>query len=217
MSTSSTPLSRPPRADSERNRRLLLHAGAEVFAARGGEATLNDIARAAGVGVGTAYRKFPDKEAVLDALVGDKIDALVGLANAASENKDPGKAFREFLERLMEARATDRGLDAILTSPERQTQFSDELERRLLPTVAQLIALATEAGQVRPGISADEVCLLAFMVGKVADITGPDDPQLWRRYAQVVIDGTRQQPGLEPLAPKAIPFAAAATALGRAG
>lgn len=88
---------RAPRADAERNRRKILDAAASVFAERGVTATVNEVALAAGVGVGTVYRKFPDKEAVFDALFDVKIDNLVRLAVEASRVQEPGPAFRGFL------------------------------------------------------------------------------------------------------------------------
>jgi AcrR family transcriptional regulator len=209
--------SHPLRADAARNRELVLEAAAGLFAVHGGDSTLNDVARAAGLGVGTVYRKFPDKEAVLDALLDQKIDSLAALAEAATSEPDPGVAFRGFLLNLIEKRATDRGLDAVLTSASRQQRFTEELERRLVPTVDRLIGAALEAGEVRSGVSSQEVCLLAFMVGKVADITRPDSPDLWRRYAQLLIDGTRQHPDSSSLTPDPLLFSANAAALGRAG
>ena len=86
---------RAPRADAERNRRKILDAAASVFAERGVTATLNEVALAAGVGVGTVYRKFPDKEAVFDALFDVKIDNLVRLAVEASRVQEPGPAFAD--------------------------------------------------------------------------------------------------------------------------
>lgn len=211
-----TPLTRVPRADAERNRRRVLDAAARLFAERGATATLNDVARAAGVGVGTIYRKFPDKEALLDALFDDKIDSLVRLADEASMIDDPGAAIRGFLLGLMEKRATDRGLDAILTAPGRSARFSKELGRQFAPTVDRLVARAICAGELRPDFTGQEVCLLGFMVGKVADITRATDPETWRRYAQLLIDGTRPTAGTEPLSPAPLSFTDIATALGRA-
>lgn len=105
---------RAPRADAERNRRKILDAAASVFAERGVTATLNEVALAAGVGVGTVYRKFPDKEAVFDALFDVKIDNVVRLAVEASRVQEPGPAFRGFLLGVIEARATDRGLGVVV-------------------------------------------------------------------------------------------------------
>ncbi len=212
-----SPPTRAPRADAERNRRRVLGAAAHVFAERGAAATLNDVARAAGVGVGTVYRKFPDKEAMLDALFDAKIDALAHLADEASAIQDAGAAIRALLLGVMEKRATDRGLDAILTAPGRSARFSEELGRRFAPTVDRLIARAIDAGELRPEFTGQEVCLLGFMVGKVADITRTTDPDAWRRYAQLLIDGTRPSADTEPLSPAPLSFTEIATALGRAG
>lgn len=211
------PQIRVPRADAERNRRRVLDAGARVFAQHGTAATLSDVARAAGVGVGTVYRRFADKEAILDALFDDKIDAMVRLADDASAIEDAGMAVRGFLLALMEKRATDRGLDAILSTPGRGARFSWELGERFVPTVDRLVARAVAAGELRPDLTGQEVCLLGFMVGKVADVTRSTDPDAWRRYAQLLVDGTRLSAAAEPLAPAPLSFADIATALGRAG
>ncbi|WP_395639675.1 TetR/AcrR family transcriptional regulator [Pseudolysinimonas sp.] len=204
------------RRDAERNRGRVLEAAARLFAERGAAATLGDVAREAGVGVGTVYRKFADKDALLDALFDEKIAAMVALADAAGEIEDAGDAFRALLLGLMQKRAVDRGLDAILTSPGRNTRFADELGRRFLPAVEHLVARAIRAGELRAGFSADEVCLLGYMVGTVADITRETDPDLWRRYAQLLLDGTRPQPGIPPLAPLPLTFTDVAACLGRA-
>lgn len=215
MAPSSSTSTRAPRADAERNRRRVLDAATRVFADVGADATLNDVARAAGVGVATVYRKFPDKTALLDALVEDKVEALVRLVEAAPAQRDPGEAFRDFLLALMEQRAGDRGLEVVLTSPTGRSHFTAELQRRLLPGVDDLIDRAVRAGQLRPGLSSHEVCLLAFMVGKVADVTRSDDPRVWRRYAQLLIDGTRPSHDVEALTPRPLSFDATTAALGR--
>lgn len=194
-----------------------MDAAARVFAERGSKATLNDIARVAGVGVGTVYRKFADKESVLDALFDEKVEALVDLAEQASKLSDAAAAFRELLLGVMTKRASDRGLDAILASPDRGGRFADELRRRFLPTVDRLVARAIEKGELRVGFSGSEVCVLAFMVGKVADITRDTDPDLWQRYAQMLIDGTRPVAGNPALVPGPLSFEQNVAALGRAG
>ncbi|MCR2808275.1 MULTISPECIES: hypothetical protein [unclassified Microbacterium] len=98
----------------------------------------------------------------------------------------------------MEKRASDRGLDAILTAPGRNARFADELGRRFIPTVDRLVAGAVEAGELRPDFSGQEVCFLRFMVGKVADITRESNPEVWRRCAQLLIDGTRPSEKTRP-------------------
>ena len=205
------------RRDAERNRGRVVDAAARLFAQRGGAVTLGDVAREAGVGVGTVYRKFADKEALLDALFDDKIAGLAALAESAATIEDAGDAFRGLLLGVMEKRALDRGLDAILTSPGRNTRFADELGRRFLPAAEHVVARAIDAGELRAGFSADEICLLGYMAGKIADITRDTDPELWRRYAQLLLDGTRPAAGIQSLVPSPLSFAEAAACLGRAG
>lgn len=209
------PSPRAPRADAERNRRRVLDAGARVFAERGASATLNDVARAAGVGVGTVYRKYADKQAMLDALVDDKIASLVRLAEEASMIDDAGVAIRSLLLGVLEKRVADRGFDAMLTGG-RSARFAAELGEKFAPTVDRLVARAVRAGELRPGFTGHEVYLLGFMVGKVADITRATDAEAWRRYAQLLIDGTRPSAGTEPLFPAPLSFTDIAGALGRA-
>lgn len=204
------------RADAERNRLRVMEAAHRVFAERGSQATLNDIAAAAGVGVGTVYRKFADKEEVLDALLDQKVDALVDLAERAAELAEPGPAIRRLLLDVMAERARDRGLDAVLTAPARSARFAEKLRRQFIPTVDRLVVDAIAAHELRNDFSAQEVCLLAFMVGKVADVTRDTDADLWRRYAQLLIDGTRHWDGAPALVPDALSFEQNAAALGRA-
>src|SRR5215469_17367419 len=89
---------RPLRADAERNRRRILRAAAEVFTERGLQATLDDVARRAGVGVGTVYRRFPDKESLVGQLFLNQIEALAGAAEKACEAADPWAGFLSYLE-----------------------------------------------------------------------------------------------------------------------
>ena len=195
------------RLDAQRNRDRILEAATRVFGERGQGATLADVAREAGVGVGTVYRRFEDKDALLESLFEGKVDDLVRLAEAGSD-------FREFLFRLMEARATDRVLDLILLGADRGERFAQVLEERFMPHVERLLESAAESGEVRPGMTASEVCLLAYMVGKVADITRSAGEDVWRRYAQLLIDGTRPAAAEEPLSPAPLSFIEIATALG---
>lgn len=195
----------------------MLDAAVRVFAERGSEAGVNDIARAAGVGVGTVYRKFADKEAILDVLVDEKVDALAELAREAAKTVDAGAAVRDLMFGVMAMRASDRGLDAVLAEPGRRDRFAAGLEERFVSTARTLVERAIEAGELREGFQAQEICLLGHMVGAVADITRDSGPDVWRRYARILIDGTR--PGVEtvPLTPAPLSFTESMSVLGRAG
>src|ERR1700728_817854 len=100
--TSERAPARTLRKDAERNRQRILEAAAEVFTDRGLEATLDDVARHAGVGVGTVYRRFPDKASLADALFDERIDALVAMAKHAQEQPDAWAGLVSFLERSTE-------------------------------------------------------------------------------------------------------------------
>src|SRR6516165_7497408 len=104
------PAARPLRRDAERNRQRILRAAADVFTERGLQATLDDVAHRAGVGVGTVYRRFPDKEALVEALFAERLEALVGFAEQALADPDPWGGLVSFLERTVAVIAGDRGL-----------------------------------------------------------------------------------------------------------
>src|SRR6187551_3752942 len=103
-------LGRPLRADAERNRRRILVAAAEVFAKRGLDAGLDEIARHAGVGTGTVYRRFPDKALLIDALFESRIDSLLEVARTALARPDAWDGLVHFLEKSIEMQQADRGL-----------------------------------------------------------------------------------------------------------
>ncbi|HTY96556.1 MAG TPA: helix-turn-helix domain-containing protein, partial [Solirubrobacteraceae bacterium] len=105
---------RPLRKDAERNRQRILDAAAELFTQRGLEVTLNDIAHHADVGVGTVYRRFPDKEQLIDALFEDRLLRFVGLAEECLADPDPWSGFVGFLERGFELQAGDKALKQLL-------------------------------------------------------------------------------------------------------
>ena len=104
------------RKDAERNRQRVLEAARELFAVKGMEATLNDVAQHANVGVGTVYRRFATKEELVDAIFADGIDQVVCLAESALQHGDSWEGFVWFVEHLCELTATDRGLRQMVYS-----------------------------------------------------------------------------------------------------
>src|ERR1700735_4466243 len=106
---------RPLRKDAERNRLRILDAARELFAQRGLGVTLNDIAHHAGVGVGTVYRRFPDKNRLIDDLFEQRLQELVGFVETAAADPDPWRGITVFLEQALELQASDRGLMELIT------------------------------------------------------------------------------------------------------
>ena len=204
------------RADAARNRRRVLDAATLVFAEKGPAATLNDVARAAGVGIGTIYRKFPDKEALLDALFDDKIDTVMTVALDAARIADAGAAFRTYLLGMIEVHSADRSLATVLFAPNRVERFPPDLAAQLASTADRIIANAVAAGELRAGFTRQDTTVLAVMVRAIATATREVDPDVWRRYAQIVVDGTRPTTESSELSPGPLSFTSTADALGRA-
>src|SRR5215212_8386823 len=110
----SDPEAAPLRADAERNRERILDAAREVFAERGLDVTLDEVARHAGVGVGTAYRRFPNKHVLIEALMIERIAELEATARECLADPDPWNGVATYLERALAQQAADRGLKEVL-------------------------------------------------------------------------------------------------------
>src|SRR6201992_3895313 len=191
---------RPLRKDAERNRRRIRAAAGEVFTDRGLEATLDDVARHAGVGVGTVYRRFPDKAALADALFEERIDVLVDLATQAYGAEDPWAALVSFSQSAAEMLATDKGLRQILMFASYGHNRVGYARDRMRPAVGKLVERAQAAGQVRPDLGPTDIPVLEFMIGATAEYAREVRPDLWRRYLTLLLDGLRpSRPGFTPL------------------
>jgi AcrR family transcriptional regulator len=189
----------PLRADAERNRQRLLTAAKDLFATRGLDVTLDDVARHAGVGTGTAYRRFPNKDALIDALMVDRIAELGAIAEDCLEEPDPWRALTGYFERALALQAADRGLKEVLFSSGRGRERSVEARRRIGPVVTKLVERAVEAGVVRSDFSTSDVPVINFMVNTLVDFGRDVEPELYRRYLAIVFDGMRPRDDLEPL------------------
>ncbi|GAB3815945.1 TetR/AcrR family transcriptional regulator [Kribbella italica] len=188
--------SRPLRADAERNRRLIVEAAETVFAERGLMAGFDEVARAAGVGVGTVYRRFPQRDDLIDALFADRVQAMVALAESAAAIEEPWQALGWFLEQSVAEQAGDRGLAEVLGDGMRGSRRLAQARERMLPAVGDLLARARRAGVVRPDV---EILDLAVIGSMLARLSTDADPELWRRYLPIALDGLRQRPDSAPL------------------
>lgn len=187
---------RPLRADAERNRRLILDTASAVFAERGLVAGFDEIARAAGVGVGTVYRRFPDREDLIDALFADRVEAMVGLATDAAQIEDPWAALAWFLERSVAEQASDRGLAEVMGSGLRGRRRLENARSQMLPAVGLLIQRADAAGVLRDGVVVLDLAIIGRVLSSISTEANPD---LWRRYVPIAMDGLRRAPDSSPL------------------
>jgi len=182
---------RPLRADAERNRRLILAAARAAFAESGLEVSMDEIARRAGVGVGTAYRRVPDKERLIEALFEQRLDELVDMAEELRSREDPWQAVSEFLERFTAAQVEDRGLRELLLSSRHAEAHVERARARLAPIGEEMVRRAQAAGELRGDVTARDLGLLHFMLGALADYTREVAPDVWRRFLGIVVDGLR--------------------------
>ncbi|WP_066514496.1 TetR/AcrR family transcriptional regulator [Curtobacterium ammoniigenes] len=179
---------RPERADAARNRERILETAKRLFAEQGIGVTLNDIAKAAGVGVGTVYRKYPDKAALIEALVAAKFAALTDIADRALAETDPRTALRTYLRGAIALRARDRAIADVIVRAAKGTPAVVRERTRLDAVVTALVQRASDAGVIRPGFDARDLPMLTLMVGAVADRARGCDAAIWPRYAELIID-----------------------------
>jgi AcrR family transcriptional regulator len=195
---------RPLRRDAERNRQRILAAAGEVFAECGLAASLDAVAERAGVGVGTVYRRFPDKEALIDALFEARIDEIVEIATDCARIDDPWDALVCFLDRAITLHGGDRALKEIVFSTAHGHERTASARERIKPLVAELVARAQAAGALREDFEITDTPVIQLMLTAVIEYAGDVSPDLWRRYLAIVLDGMRAGAARAPLAPEAL-------------
>jgi AcrR family transcriptional regulator len=200
----STPAARPLRRDAERNRHRILEAAAEAFAERGLTITMDDIADHAGVGVGTVYRRFPQKELLIEALFEERVGELVAIAERALEEDDPWEALVGFLERAQALQATNRGLKELVLSTTHGRERVACVRERLAPLADALVERAQACGKLRDDIDGTDLPVIQVMLGAVVDVTRDVAPDTWRRMLAIVVDGMRAREPHTPLPASAL-------------
>jgi AcrR family transcriptional regulator len=192
------------RKDAERNRQRVLTAARELFAVKGMEATLNDVAHHAGVGVGTVYRRFATKDELVEAIFEDGIAEVVGLAEAALQQEDSWDGFVWFVERQCQLTATDRGLREMVYSKAYGGSRVERARDRLAPLTKRLVERARRDGYLRPDVEATDMPVIGLLAGTVSEWAGHVDPELWRRYVALLLEGMRCRPDQDALANDAL-------------
>ena len=191
MSSQADAAPRPLRADAERNRQRILNAAGELFAAKGLSVGLDEIARHAGVGVATAYRRYPDKEQLIRELFEERLGHLVARAEQALADEDPWAGLVGFMESTVELQSTNRGLKELVFGSKRCVALTARTRASLAPLIDELVLRTQASGDVRADLEATDVPLMQFMLSSLADFTGPGAPGLWRRYVGIMLDGLR--------------------------
>jgi AcrR family transcriptional regulator len=187
------PQVRAMRADARRNRAKIVAAARLCMARDGLDAQMEEIAKAAGVGVGTVYRHFPNKDELVDALAQERFERLAELAREALADSDPGRAFENFIRASARIQTEDRSLSEVLVSrPEVMRPASERVG--MLGLVAQLMGRAQDAGVIRPDAEPTDVPMLMCALAGTHQMPKMDP----ERYIAIVLDGLRA-PGSSPL------------------
>jgi AcrR family transcriptional regulator len=182
---------RGTRRHARRNHELLVAAARDVFAEEGVEAPLEAIARRAGVGIGTLYRHFSTREALVEAICERRIGDLVAVAEAAAAEPDPWQAFVGFIERTLELQAGDRVLtEIVMRHPLRPGSLAavrEEMRRRF----EDVLERARAEGRLRADFAFADLALLLRSFKPVIDATAEVAPNAWRRHLHLLVDGLR--------------------------
>jgi AcrR family transcriptional regulator len=197
--------SRKPRADALRNHERVLEAAKIVFSAGGPDASLEAVAREAGVGIGTLYRHFPTREALYEAVYRREVEQLSELAEELKGEGEPVEALRRWLRSNVEFVATKKGMAAALAlaagpPPSELTAFSYE---RLTKAIGVLLERAVAAGEIRADIGPED--LLRTLVGMCMLHDQPGWQAGVIRMLDVLVDGLRVQSGVGKAAPRRPP------------
>jgi AcrR family transcriptional regulator len=184
---------RKPRADAVRNRERVLEAAKAVFSAGGPDASLEAVAKTAGVGIGTLYRHFPTREALFEAVYRREVQQLADLAEQLKDEADPIEALRHWMRCNVEFVATKKGMSAALalaayTNPELFSHSSSQLTK----AVGGLLDRAIAAGEIREDISPED--LLRVLVGMSYKHDQPGWQASVLRLVDVFVDGLRIRP-----------------------
>ncbi|QXE33857.1 TetR/AcrR family transcriptional regulator [Streptomyces sp. GMY02] len=180
-----------PRADARRNVQKLVDAAREAVAEVGVGVTAHEIARRAGVGIGTFYRRLPSREALLTVVLADTFDELVAVARAALEMSDPWDGFTVFAESFARLRATSCGLRDVLADSPLDVDIDTRIAE-LRALTEQVVGRAQRAGSLRTDVAWQDI---AFLLA--ATMTGADSmglrlpPDQWRLSLRVILDGLR--------------------------
>jgi AcrR family transcriptional regulator len=185
-----TAQSRPRRADALRNRERVLEAAAELFAQKGLDAGIPEIAAVAGVGKATVYRSFPSKEHLVAAVARLRLEWITELVTHALTLDDPGLAFEDVIVTIAERQADD-GAVAVSLAADIHLPELDATRATMTATLETLIDRGRAAGALRADATVEDVRVLFSGVSQVLRAAGERDPAAWARYGRLVADALR--------------------------
>lgn len=186
-------LRRPLRRDARERRDKLVAAAQHEFAARGVDASLEKIARDAGVAIGTLYRHFPSRLDLLMAAFEPRLHEFLRGADEALEIGDPWEAFVSYLENLFAVQAGNRGFNDFLSRRFPGNAETERIHDQMCQQIEDVLARAQEAGQARRDITQADIVNLIWSNGRIIDATSATAPTAWRRQLHLMLDAYRAE------------------------
>src|SRR3982074_2229445 len=170
----------------------ILLPGRAAFAERGLEVTLDEIAQRAGVGVGTVYRRYANKDDLIDELYEDIVNELAAAAEAELVQNDPWKGLVGFLEQSLAMQASNSALKEIMAGgSHRGRERVARARERVAPLASEIFERAKQSGRLRPDVTETDMATIHMMLGAVIDPPRTTEPDAWRRSLGIVLDGLR--------------------------
>jgi AcrR family transcriptional regulator len=183
----------PRRRDARERRDRLIVAAQREFAAHGVDASLEKIARDAGVAIGTLYRHFPTRLDLLMAAFMPRLEAFLDGADEALKMDGPWEAFVSYLENLFRVQAGDRGFNDFLSRRFPGNAETEHIHDQMCQQIEDVLARAQEAGEARPDITQADIVNLIWTNGRIIDATSTTAPTAWRRYLYLMLDAYRAE------------------------
>jgi AcrR family transcriptional regulator len=179
------------RQDAQRNRERILEAARETFKEQGLDAPLEEIARRAGVGIATLYRRFPTRDALIEEVFVEGIASFRQAADEALQIDDAWTAFSTFIEQMCERQAENWGLKDLLCRRFPESKLMEDAHKRGRETVRQLLERAQAEGAVRADVTPEDIEFVFWSNGRIIEATREVAPNAWRRNVGLMLDGLR--------------------------
>jgi AcrR family transcriptional regulator len=192
------------RKDAARNRQQIVETARRAFATDGLDVAMDAIAKDAGVGAATLYRRFPCRGDLVEACMADRMEAYLVAAQTALADPDPWEGFVSYLTAACAMQAADRGVNDLLTRSFPSSRRLEGPRRRAYQAVREIMARAQAQGQLRGDVSVDDIPLLLIANAGIVQATFGVAPDAWRRVLGITIDGLRTdgQTLLSPAPPR---------------
>ncbi|TLS39965.1 TetR/AcrR family transcriptional regulator [Streptomyces montanus] len=181
------PAAQPLRSDAERNRERIIAAARTVFRRDGLNASMASVAREAGVGIATMFRRFPTKEELVAAVFSDRMDAYADAVTVALDNPDPWQGLTGFIETVCAMQAADYGFADVLTMTFPTAKALEKRRDEAYESYVQLINRAKAAGRLREDFDPSDLVLLHMANAGVVNACGDVAPDAWRRVVALMI------------------------------